>query len=340
MKAVWVEAFGDPDELKVRNVPSPVPTATQVKLAVHAAGLNFADTLMVAGRYQIKPPFPFAPGMEVAGVVTEVGEAVRDISVGDRVMSMCGWGAFAEEVCIASEMAFPVHDRVDLEAAAIFPITYGTTYHAFMDRAALRHDEWLVVHGAGSGVGLNAVEMGRLFAARVIAVAGTDAKLQTAREYGAEILIDYRSENVRERILQITGGRGADVVFDPVGGEVFDDAVHYTAPGGRLLVLGFASGTIPAASANLLLLKGFQVVGVNTALLIRDSLPVYRRRFEMMMRWIADGRLRPLVGATYSLEETPLAMSDLLSRKIIGKAVIRPTRGVASESLRVAGPRQ
>jgi len=324
MKAVRVESFGGPSALQVREVASPRPKNGEVKIAVEAAGLNFADTLMVSGRYQVKPPFPFSPGMEVAGVVTELGEGVHDIRVGDRVMSMCGWGAFAEEAIVAASMTFPVHDDVDLRTAAIVPITYGTTYHALVDRASLKHDEWMVVHGAGSGVGLNAVELGRLMGARVVAVAGSDEKLDTARRYGADVLIDSRRVNVRQRVLELTAGRGADVVFDPVGGDVFDDAIHYTAPAGRLLVLGFASGRIPSVDANLVLLKGLQVVGVNTAILIRDDLPLYRGRFEMMMRWIAAGRLRPLIGATYALEETARAMDDLLARRITGKAVICP----------------
>lgn len=324
MRAVWIESVADPRTVQVKQVPAPQPSRAEVKLAVRAAGLNFADTLVVSGLYQVKAGFPFAPGMEVAGVVTQVGEDVHGVAVGDRVMSMCGSGAFAEEVCIPGRMAFPIHDDVGFETAAIVPITYGTTFHALVDRAALRQDEWMIVHGAASGVGLNAVELGRLMGARVVAVAGSEEKLNTARRYGADILIDYRRENVRERVLQLTGGRGADVVFDPVGGDVFDEAIHYMAPGGRLLVLGFASGRIPAADANLVLLKGFQIVGVNTALLIRDDLPLYRRRFEMMMRWIAAGRLRPLIGARYPLEETAQAMRDLLDRKIIGKAVVLP----------------
>lgn len=324
MKAVWVEAFGEPAAVQVREVPSPQPKRGEVKIAVEAAGLNFADTLMVSGRYQVKPPFPFSPGMEVAGIVTQLGEDVRDIHVGDRVMSMCGWGAFAEEAILSAAMTFPVHDEVDLRTGAIVPITYSTTYHALVDRASLKHDEWMVVHGSGSGVGLNAVELGRLMGARVVAVGSSDEKLNTAKSYGADVLVDSRHENVRQRVLELTAGRGADVVFDPVGGDVFDDATHYMAPAGRLLVLGFASGRIPSINVNRVLLKGFQIVGVNTAILIRDDLPLYRRRFEMMMRWIAAGRLRPLVGTTYSLNETARAMGDLLARRIIGKAVICP----------------
>ncbi len=329
MKAVLIEAFqpfGDKDALPVREIAVPEPGPHEVRLTVHAAGLNFADTLMVAGKYQVKPSLPFSPGMEVAGVVSSVGKEVSGIALGDRMMSMCGWGAFAEEVCVPAAMAFPVPAQVGLDVAAIFPITYGTTYHALVDRAELRHDEWMVVHGAGSGVGLNAVELGRLMGARVIAVAGSESKLEAARLYGAYDLIDSRSANIRDRVLQLTGGKGADVIFDPVGGEVFEGALRYVSPQGRLLVLGFASGTIPVIKANLVLLKGCQIVGVNTALFIRDSLPEYRRRFEMMMRWVADGRLRPLVGSHYDLEGVGRAMSDLTSRKVKGKAVITPAR--------------
>jgi NADPH2:quinone reductase len=323
MKAVWIEQFSEPGSVAVKEVPSPEPGTGQVLLDVHAAGVNFADTLMVSGRYQVKPPFPFSPGMEVAGVVRRLGADVTGLAIGDRVMSMCGWGAFAEQICVGADMTFPVPQAVSLETAAAFPITYGTVYHAFRDRAALKHDEWLVVHGAGSGVGLNAVELGKLFGARVVAVASSDSKLQAAHRYGADVLIDYRTQDVRASVLALTGDRGADVIFDPVGGAVFDSALHYIAPEGRVLVVGFASGTISSAPANLVLLKGCQIVGVNTALLIRDALPEYRRRFDMMLRWVADGRLNPVAPTMYALERAAQALDDIAQRRITGKAVIR-----------------
>ncbi|MEO8297121.1 MAG: NADPH:quinone oxidoreductase family protein [Burkholderiales bacterium] len=322
MKAIWVEAATTPAALRVQEVPAPQPQPHEVQLAVHAAGLNFLDTLMVADQYQVKPPKPYAPGTEVAGVITQVGADVKHLAVGDRVMSMCNWGAFAETTCVAANMAFPVPAGVSLEVAATFPITYGTVYHALLDRAQLRHDEWLVVHGAGSGVGLNAVELGHLMGARVIAVASSAAKLDVARGYGAEVLLDSTRDDVRARVLELTGGRGADVVFDPVGGPVFDAAMRYIAPAGRLLVVGFASGTIPTVRANLALLKGCSIVGVNTTVLIREDLAEYSRRFAMLLRWVAEGRLRPLIGARYPLEQVPQAMQALLDRKVTGKAVI------------------
>jgi len=325
MRAIWVERFAEPPDLQLKTVPMPALRAGEVRIAVHAAGLNFADTLMAAGRYQVKPPLPFAPGMEAAGVVDALGEGVQGLQVGQRVMTMCGWGAFAEAVCVSAGMVFPIPDAVGMEPAATFPITYGTTYHALTDRAALQPGEWLVVHGAGSGVGLNAVELGRLMGARVIAVCSSARKLEAVLRYRPEVLIDHAKEDVRERVLELTGGRGADVIFDPVGGDVFQQSLRCIAPSGRLLVLGFASGTIPHAAANRILLKGCAVVGVNTARLIGDDLPLYRRRFEMMLRWVADGRLAPLVGARYALDELPRAMHELINRQIAGKAVVLPS---------------
>jgi len=322
MKALLCKAYGSPETLVVEEVPSPPVGPRQVRIAVHEAGVNFADTLIIAGRYQVKPPFPFSPGMEAAGIVAEVGSRVTRVKPGDRVMATCIYGGFAEEVCVDEEQVFPVPDGVSFTTAAVFPITYGTVFHALTDRGGLRPGEWLLVHGAGSGVGLNAVELGRIMGARVIACAGSPEKLAAAQRFGAEHLIDSRNEQFRDRVKEITGGRGADVVFDPVGGDVFDQSLRCIARGGRLLVVGFASGRIPAAAANLLLLKSCAVVGVNTAVLIEDDPELYRERFALMMSWAAEGKLSPLVSARFPLAEAHRAMAALLSREVVGRVTV------------------
>jgi NADPH:quinone reductase len=322
VKALLCKQFGPPESLVLQEVDPAALNAREVRIAVHAAGLNFADTLMVAGRYQLKPPMPFSPGMEVAGVVTEAGSAVTRVKTGDRVMANCFYGGFAEERCVSEDMVFPIPDQVSFETAATLPITYGTTYHALTDRAVLKPGEWLLVHAASSGVGLNAVELGKLMEARVIACSSTDAKLEIAKGYGADESINYSRENIRNRVMAITAGHGADVVFDPVGGDVFDESLRCIAWEGRLLVVGFAAGRIQQIPANQVLLRECQVVGVNTAQYIKYKPEEYRSRFNMLLRWTAEGKLRPLISATYHLDEVPLAMAALTARSVTGKIVI------------------
>jgi NADPH:quinone reductase len=322
MKALLCKQFGLPESLVVQDVDSPVLDAREVRIAVHAAGLNFADTLMVAGRYQLKPPMPFSPGMEVAGIVTEIGSIVTRVKKGDRVMANCFYGGFAEERCVPEDMVFPIPDQVSFATAATLPITYGTTYHALTDRAALKAGEWLLVHAASSGVGLNAVELGKLMGGRVIACSSTDEKLEIAKGYGADEAINYSRESIRDRVMEITAGHGADVVFDPVGGDVFDESLRCIAWEGRLLVVGFAAGRIQQIPANQVLLRECQVVGVNTAQYIKYKPEEYRSRFNMLLGWTAEGKLRPLISATYRLDQVPSAMAALTARSVTGKIVI------------------
>jgi NADPH2:quinone reductase len=322
MKALLCRRFGGPESLVLEDAEPARLGARDVRVAVHAAGLNFADTLMIAGRYQIKPDMPFSPGMEMAGIVTEVGPGVSRVQVGQRVMSTCVYGGFAEERCICEDMVFPVPDGVSLETAAAFPITYGTTYHALTDRAALKPGEWLLVHAASSGVGLNAVELGKLMGARVIACSSSDEKLEIIKRYGADEVINYRRDKFRDRVLAITSGHGADVVFDPVGGEVFDESLRCIAWEGRVLVVGFAGGEIQQIAANRVMLKECQIVGVNTAQFIAHRLEEYRARFDMLLQWTAEGKLRPLISAVYPLHRVAEAMGVVMARSVTGKIVI------------------
>ena len=322
LKALLCKQFGPPASLVLEEVEPVALDAREVRVAVHAAGLNFADTLMIAGRYQIKPTLPFSPGMEMAGVISETGPGVTRVKVGDRVMSTCVYGGFAEERCISEDMVFPLPDEVDFVTAAAFPITYGTTYHALTDRAALKCGEWLLVHAASSGVGLNAVELGKLLGAKVIACSSTDEKLKIIQGYGADEVINYTHENIRDRVLAITARHGADVIFDPVGGDVFDESLRCIAWEGRLLVVGFGAGRIQQVPANHVLLKECQIVGVNTAQFIKHKLEEYRSRFTMLLRWTAEGKLRPLISATYPLDQVPQAMAVVMARSVTGKIVI------------------
>lgn len=323
MKAVLCKAFGPPENLVLEEAPGPKPKEKEVLIAVHAAGLNFPDTLIIQGKYQFKPPFPFSPGMEVAGVIEAVGSGVTLVKPGDRVMASTGHGGFAEQVTANEQSVHRIPDSMDFVSAAGFPITYGTTYHALVDRAHLKAGEWLLVHGAGGGVGLNAVELGRRLGARVIATAGSDEKLELARTYGAEFLVNYSREKIRDKVKEITGGAGADVIYDPVGGDVFDESMRCIAWEGRLLVIGFASGRIPELPANLVLLKGCEVVGVFWGSFATRDPAHNRANIATMLDWFDAGQIKPHVSATFGLNEVPAAMQALLARKVTGKAVIR-----------------
>ena len=242
MRAVLCKAFGPPEALVVEDVPSPKPAAGQVRIAVRAAGVNFADTLVIEGKYQEKPPFPFTPGAEFSGDVVELGPGVQGLRVGDRVMGTSSIGAFAEELVAPADAVMKISDRMGYEAAAGFPIVYGTSHGALDWKARLQKGEWLLVHGAAGGVGLTAVEIGKAMGATVIATASSPEKLEVARAHGADHVVDYTKENFRDRVKELTRGKGVDVVYDPVGGDVFDQSLRCIAWGGRLVVIGFAAG--------------------------------------------------------------------------------------------------
>ena len=287
-----------------------------------AAGVNFADTLMVNGKYQEKPSLPFTPGLELAGRVTALGEGVTGVAPGDRVIGLVDRGGFAEVALARAEEVYPIPDAMDFDVAAGFPITYGTAHGGLVWRADLRPGETLLVHGAAGGTGLAGVEVGKSLGAEVIATAGGPEKLEIARAHGADHLIDYRTEDIRERVKALTGGRGADVVFDPVGGEVFLASLRAVAWGGRLLVIGFAAGKVPEIPANILLVKNLAVFGLYWGAYRQKAPELLRSQFETLTGWYAEGRLKPLVSHRLDLAEAGEALDLLLTRKATGKVVL------------------
>lgn len=322
MKAIVCRAFGPPSDLKLEELPEPKLSATGLRVAVHSAGLNFPDVLIVQGKYQVKPEFPFSPGAEVSGVVLEAGERANGFAPGDRVMALCTTGGFAEEVTVHHGSAFKMADGMTFDTAAALPLTYGTTYHALVDRAKLREGETLLVTGAGGGVGIAAVQLGKALGATVIAAAGSAEKLAAAAAAGASHGVDYSTENLADRVKALTNQAGADVIYDAVGGDVFDAALRCVAWEGRLLVIGFASGRIPEIPANRLLLKGCSAVGVYWGAFAARDPAANRRNFEHLFELYAAGKIDPKIGRTYELADAARAIEDLENRQIVGKAVI------------------
>jgi len=322
MKALVCKEFGGPDTLVMEDIPAPEIQDGMVKIEVHSAGLNFPDTLIIEGKYQMKPPFPFSPGMESAGVVTEVGAGVTSLAVGDRVMANHGVGGFAEYVLAPEAGTYKIPDNMAFDVAAGFPVTYGTTYHGLVNRANLQAGEVLLVHGAAGGVGLNAVELGKALGATVIGTVGSGEKMDIVREYGADHVINYSTESIKDRVKELTGGKGADVIYDPVGGDAFDQSMRCINWGGRLLVIGFASGRIAQLPTNLVLLKGCSVIGVFWGEFARRYPQKNQENFKAMLEMVAKGILKPHVSVHYPLEQVGEAMKMLLSRKTTGKVII------------------
>jgi NADPH2:quinone reductase len=322
MKAWRVHQWGEPETMSFDEIAPAEPGPGQVRIRNHAAGLNFFDILQVQGKYQIKPPFPFTPGAEAAGVVDAVGSGVTEFSIGDRVLSITHGGGMAEYSLGRVGMTFAVPAGMDFPEAAAFPIVYHTSYFALRERAALRPGEWLLVHAGASGVGVSAIQLGRAFGARVIATAGSSEKLDFARALGAEHVINYSDGTWVDQVKQLTGGRGADVIYDPVGGDVFDLSTKCIAPGGRLLVIGFASGRIPTIAANRILIKDIAIVGAlwgTYAAAHPEYLAAAQRALAEMY---AKAAIRPPKPQCYTLEQAPAALRDLANRKVLGKAVL------------------
>ncbi len=322
MKALLCKTWGEPETLVVEDVPLPAPGPGQALVRIHAAGVNFPDALIIQNKYQFKPPLPFSPGGECAGVVEAVGSDVTGVAVGDRVISMTVWGAFAQYAVLDQATLVPMPANLPYDIAAAFVITYATSYHALADRGALKAGETLLVLGASGGVGLAAIEIGKRLGARVIAAASSDDKLAICREHGADQTINYSSEDLKDRIKQLTGGPGVDVIVDPVGGAYTETALRSSAWRGRLLVVGFANGDIPKLPANLTLLKGCSVVGVFLGDYMKREPQRYRNDLATLFAWLAEGSLRPHIAARYPLERGGEALRALLDRRVSGKLVL------------------
>ena len=322
MKAVLCKQFGPPESLVVEELPSPRAGAGEVVVSVRAASLNFPDVLIIQNKYQFKPPLPFSPGSELAGLVKEVGEGVRGYKPGDRVLAVTTYGAFAEEVKVDAGRLVPIPAGMDFNSAAAFLMTYGTSDHALRDRAQLRAGETLLVLGAAGGVGLSAVEIGKALGARVIACASSADKLEVCRQHGADDAINYATEDLRERIKELTGGKGVDVVYDPVGGPYTEPALRSTGWRGRLLVIGFTAGDIPKIPLNLPLLKGSSIVGVFWGEFARREPKAFAESIGQLGAWFREGKLKPHVSQTFPLEQAVEALKLMATRKAKGKVVL------------------
>jgi len=324
MRAVVVDRMMTPDSLGVAECERPALVDDGVRISVRCAGCNFSDILMLKGEYQVKPPLPFVPGGEVSGVVTEVGRAVQGFSVGDRVLSRCGLGGFAEEVVAPAATTYRIPEVMTFEAGAALPTVYPTSYAALVWRAPVQQGETLLVHAAAGGVGLSAVQIGKALGARVIATAGSPEKLEIARDAGADVLIDYQESDFVSRVMEETDGRGADVIYDSVGGEVTDRSLACIAWNGRLLVIGFASGAIPEVKLNRVLLKNIAIVGLHWSAYPEREPERVDDCFEGLFEMAARGAIEPLVSARYPLEEAGRALEALAGRKTVGKIVLVP----------------
>jgi len=326
MKAVLCRSFGPPESLSVEDVPSPVPEAGHVVVSVHAASVNFPDLLVIQDKYQFKPGLPFSPGGEVAGIVSAVGEGVTAVAPGDRVVAWAPYGCFAEEVLLGEGQVIRLPDGIDFTTASTLLVAYGTTHHALVDRAALKPGETLVVLGAAGGVGLAAIEIGKVLHARVIACASTEDKLEVCREHGADATVNYGKDDLKARLKELVP-QGADVVYDPVGGALAEPALRAIGWKGRYLVVGFAAGDIPKIPLNLALLKGCQIVGVFWGAFTSREPARYREGLAELFEWVRAGKIRPRIERTFPLEQASQALALMAERRVKGKVVLVTERG-------------
>jgi NADPH:quinone reductase len=324
MKALLCTRYGTPDDLILADVPDPVPGPGEAVVRVEAAALNFFDTLIIANKYQTKPTLPFSPAAECAGTIEALGEGVTQIGVGDRVMAYTGYGNARERIAISASRLIKIPDSLDVNRAAGLCVTYGTTLYALKDRARLKPGETLAVLGASGGAGLAAVELGKLMRARVIACASSSEKVAFACKHGADDGIDYGSEDLKWALRRISQGRGADVIYDPVGGRYAEAALRSIAWQGRFLVVGFAAGEIPKLPLNLVLLKGCDVLGVFWGSWVERDPAGHRANAGQLLRWCVEGKLSSHVHAVYPLAEAPAALKEIAARQVMGKVILRP----------------
>ena len=324
MKAIVCKAWGLPETLVIEEQADLLPAVGEIVIDIMAAGVNFPDVLIIQNKYQFKPELPFTPGNELAGTVHAVGAGVTQYKVGDKVFAFVPQGAFAQQVKVTADAVLPMAAGMGFDTAAAITLTYGTSHHAVVDRAQLKAGETMLVLGAAGGVGLAAIEIGKALGARVIAAASTAEKLAVCKEHGADVLINYTTEDLREAIKAATHGKGPDVVYDPVGGSYTEPAFRSIAWRGRYLVIGFANGEIPKLPLNLPLLKGASLVGVFWGDYARREPAHNLAAMQELMRWLAEGKIKPHISARYALADTPQALIDMASRKVTGKIVILP----------------
>ena len=324
MRAWQVSVWGEPESMALVDVAMPEPEPDRVRIRIHAAGLNFFDILQIQGKYQVKPPFPFTPGGEVAGIVDAVGSAVTTLAAGDRVLAITFGGGMAEYCIADAARTLRIPAAMSFSEAAAMPVVYHTSWFALQHRTTVKAGEWLLVHAGASGVGMAAIQIGRALGANVIATAGSPEKLEFCSSQGAGYVIDYRNPTWVDQVKEITGGHGADIVYDPVGGDIFDLSTKCIASEGRLLVIGFASGRIPSVQANRVLLKNISIVGVLWGNYIQSHPEYVVHTHDALMAGYAAGQIRPVVSKSYELDDAPAALRDLADRKVSGKAVLEP----------------
>ncbi len=324
MQALMCEQFGPPESLCLRELPVPAPKAGEVLIRIQATGLNFPETLIIQNKYQIKPPVPFAPGGEMAGIVASVGPGVTQFKPGDRVAALTHWGGFAQYIAAPVVKTIAVPASMDLDTAGAFTLAYGTAHHAFKQRARLRADETVLVLGASGGVGIAAVEVAKAMGAKVIAAASTADKLAIAQEHGADLTINYSEQDLKSAAKEMTAGRGVNVIFDPVGDKLADAAFRTIAWEGRYLVIGFAGGQIPAIALNLPLVKGASIVGVFWGDFVERSNELHRQNMDELYSMHAQGKLKPRISARFDLAHGAEAIRSLMNRKATGKLILNP----------------
>jgi NADPH2:quinone reductase len=323
MKAVLCKEYGPPSKLVLEEIPSEPVGPGQVKIRVRAAGVNFPDVLIIKGEYQFKPTPPFSPGAEIAGDVLAVGDGVSAFSPGDRVIGMCGWNGFREEVVIGAERCLTMPPSMGYDTGAAFSMTYGTSYHALVQRGRLAAGESLLILGASGGVGTAAIEIGKALGASIIAAGGSDAKLATLKElYAVDHVLNYTTGSLKDQMKTITGGAGANVIYDAVGGDLFEQSLRSIAWDGRLLVVGFAGGTIPQAKANLVLLKGCAIVGVFWGAFTAREPETNRQNFKQLFSWFEEGKLKPSISHRFPLAQAADALEAIVRREVVGKAIL------------------